>query len=725
LAVWLLLAWLSPLGHAQEVGGTVGAPGASPSFSPERPVPPAHCLPVFAENRLRWRARLPEPLETLRSLYLLGECHMANGEHALAERFFQQGLNVEPAVRPHLGFKLMQNAMAGGGTYEALHWLRMVLASDPQTGLGESVREVLQGRLGLPDGAEADYHFLSTYFAMTRPEREDHDLIARLRELAIQFGDEPARRQAELLLWKFPKDEASAAQSASDLAALGGVRVAPSGEDYERRSKTLYRLRLFSRLIGELEARDLPRWEPEAARRMGRRYFASLLRERDYGKAATQIAKAGVKRRFAFTPQQALGLAVRVNIRRRHLGTAQRLLKRLEALAPDDENLPGYYLELARQLQTKKQIPAMLAWCRRILEKYPKQPEAAMAYWLPIWSYYERGNFPQAARWSEQAMANTGAFSAETRARFYYWHGRALLAQGRAEAARKPWDELQRLWPTTFYGLMLRNLDMDAPETSRFRLTAGDVPGERSFPEVKAVWEVEPLRTALFLFVIGEDERAAAMMGGELGKPLANGLLEELGEVFSYFDRFRLQYRITSNYFYSDLKRRPVSDTPIWRYAYPRAFWEQVVEQTGHHEVNPYFVLAVMREESNFHAAADSRSGAKGLMQLMPATARMLAKRHRMPYDEAALTRPDFNIALGTLYLKRVLKRYRWNPILAAASYNAGPNAVKRWMRKYKGRPADEFVESIPYDETRAYVKRVISSYLIYKELYDGAPGPG
>ncbi len=365
----------------------------------------------------------------------------------------------------------------------------------------------------------------------------------------------------------------------------------------------------------------------------------------------------------------------------------------------------------------------MLRWCERLLERFPEAAETGMAYWLPIWNHYERRNLAEAARWSERAMAATGSHSAETRARFHYWHGRILLGRGDATAARAVWEELVRLWPTSYYGLVARHTELDAPAPPRLRLTADGVAPPREPPELKAIWEVEPLRTAMFLFVIGEDERAAALMGAVLGKPLADGLLGELGEVFRYFDRFRLQYRITSNYFYSDLKRRPVTDTPVWRYAYPRAYWPQVVEHTNRTEVSPYFVLAVMREESHFHAEADSRSGAKGLMQLMPATARMLAKRHRLPYEEAALTRPDFNIALGTLYLKRVLKRYGWNPILAAASYNAGPNAVKRWRRQYPGRAADEFVESIPYDETRAYVKRVISSYLIYKELYgEGIP---
>ncbi|HUJ75341.1 MAG TPA: lytic transglycosylase domain-containing protein, partial [bacterium] len=161
-----------------------------------------------------------------------------------------------------------------------------------------------------------------------------------------------------------------------------------------------------------------------------------------------------------------------------------------------------------------------------------------------------------------------------------------------------------------------------------------------------------------------------------------------------------------------------VGSSPLWQQAYPPAFWTIVNDQAGAQAVDPHFILAVMREESRFRVKADSKSGAKGLMQLMPSTAQDLARRHQISVNDATLLLPQFNINLGVLYLKGVLNRFEFNPIYAAAAYNAGPGTVMRWLRTMGSMPFDEFVENIPFDETQTYVKRVYSSFLIYRKLY-------
>jgi soluble lytic murein transglycosylase len=105
-------------------------------------------------------------------------------------------------------------------------------------------------------------------------------------------------------------------------------------------------------------------------------------------------------------------------------------------------------------------------------------------------------------------------------------------------------------------------------------------------------------------------------------------------------------------------------------------------------------------------------------MQLMPSTARMVAKHNGLDYDEELLHTPEFNIPIGTMYLKRVLERFDGNPVFAAAAYNAGPTNARRWVNRYGELPLDEFVERIPFGETQRYVKRVFLSYLVYTQLY-------
>ena len=134
-------------------------------------------------------------------------------------------------------------------------------------------------------------------------------------------------------------------------------------------------------------------------------------------------------------------------------------------------------------------------------------------------------------------------------------------------------------------------------------------------------------------------------------------------------------------------------------------------------------VLAVIREESRFRPTARSPVGAQGMMQVMPDTARGIGKSAGVAINQNLMaTNADYNIAVGSRYLADQLDKYRGNAMLAAAAYNAGPGAVDKWLRRFgdpRGGSVDpvDFIESIPFDETRAYVKKVIGSYVTYIAL--------
>ena len=133
--------------------------------------------------------------------------------------------------------------------------------------------------------------------------------------------------------------------------------------------------------------------------------------------------------------------------------------------------------------------------------------------------------------------------------------------------------------------------------------------------------------------------------------------------------------------------------------------------------MNTSLLYAISRQESALYPLAQSPVGARGLMQLMPATAKETAAKLGVPYrNEQQLFDPAMNIRLGSAYLKRLLDVYDGNRILAAAAYNAGPGRVKRWRDQSTNKPMDVWVESIPYRETRNYVQNVLSFDLIYQQ---------
>lgn len=147
--------------------------------------------------------------------------------------------------------------------------------------------------------------------------------------------------------------------------------------------------------------------------------------------------------------------------------------------------------------------------------------------------------------------------------------------------------------------------------------------------------------------------------------------------------------------------------------------------------VDGALVFAVIRQESEFNTKARSGAGARGLMQLLPSTAKQLAKQNKLPFDADKLNDdPTYNIQLGSALLERLLKKYDGSIVLAVAAYNAGPSRVDRWIRTHgdpRSRGVDvlDWIVRIPYGETRDYVQKVLTNYLIYRSLAGAAPLKG
>jgi soluble lytic murein transglycosylase len=157
---------------------------------------------------------------------------------------------------------------------------------------------------------------------------------------------------------------------------------------------------------------------------------------------------------------------------------------------------------------------------------------------------------------------------------------------------------------------------------------------------------------------------------------------------------------------------------------YPRAFANAVESEATRYQVSPFLVWAIMRRESAFRPEVASAADARGLMQVIPPTARAIAKRLSEPEPAPAeLFSPSLSIRYGAWYLSQLMKRFA-HPALAAAAYNAGPDATVKWVKEKGSLPLDLFVEEIPFRETRGYVKQVLADLYLYQSFYgkDGSP---
>jgi len=155
---------------------------------------------------------------------------------------------------------------------------------------------------------------------------------------------------------------------------------------------------------------------------------------------------------------------------------------------------------------------------------------------------------------------------------------------------------------------------------------------------------------------------------------------------------------------------------------FPVVYGQRILQEATRHKLDPAWILAITRQESAFVPHAKNPSGAMGLMQLLPGTANMVARKHQIAYPGShGLLEPHTNIQLGSGYLKMMLDQHKNNAVLATAAYNAGPGRIRNWLPNYD-MAADLWIETIPFKETREYVKNVLTYTAIYQEMLGKTP---
>jgi soluble lytic murein transglycosylase len=155
----------------------------------------------------------------------------------------------------------------------------------------------------------------------------------------------------------------------------------------------------------------------------------------------------------------------------------------------------------------------------------------------------------------------------------------------------------------------------------------------------------------------------------------------------------------------------------ILRTIYPLEYWDPIRRHAQANGLDPYFVAALVAQESTFVRDIRSAANAVGLMQLLPSTAQRMARALNIRYSSSLLTTPEASIRLGTAYLAQHFKEFG-QPHLVLASYNAGERIVRTWVAERPGLPQDEFIDDIPYPETQNYVKRILGTTEDYRRLY-------
>ena len=347
---------------------------------------------------------------------------------------------------------------------------------------------------------------------------------------------------------------------------------------------------------------------------------------------------------------------------------------------------------------------------RALAAQHPGRDVAGAALWRLGWLAYLGGDAAAAAQ-SWDRLAAAGAPRA-WRLPALYWAARAHERTGDAAAAARLYAEALAMAPRSYYGVLAaRRAAAPAGPAARAAISLPREPHAALANDPR--WaRVELLRR------IGLVEPAWQEMEDVVQRAAGDPVrLYGLSAAYAQEERYHLALRILRRWFAGPAATGdPALPPAFWRTLYPFGWRDEVVEAAQATGLDPYLVAAVVREESSYHPAAVSPAGARGLMQLMPATARPLGGR------QGDLEDPAFNLRLGTRFLAGLLREFS-DPRLALAAYNAGPARLRQWWRARRTDDVEAFVEQIPYDETRRYVKRVILAWDEYRRIYGGNGG--
>jgi soluble lytic murein transglycosylase len=362
-------------------------------------------------------------------------------------------------------------------------------------------------------------------------------------------------------------------------------------------------------------------------------------------------------------------------------------------------------------LQEGNDVKAAAAF-ERYLVRAPKGEQAPEAQWWLAWARYHLGDYGRA----QEAFARRSSGADDTARAARYWFARCAERLGNPGAAVAVYARLATEAPLHYYGRLA---------AVRYPLALTTAPARRDY----FAEPVSVTPSPLVAFHLARGEALAELARTAEGEAefqtaaQAARTREEIFLVASELVRLQLfnaAQRIVWSAFEPDLLRSDVFYTDLWSLAYPRAFADLVAASAAKYGTNPNIVLALMREESRYNPRAASPADAFGLLQLIMPTAERVASRVGMPRPKREdLYRPEVNIKLGTAYIQSLLAAYRENYFLAFAGYNGGPQNVNRWLQLRPKSDLDEFVESIPYTETRNYVKKVTTSLLRYQFLYE------
>jgi soluble lytic murein transglycosylase len=452
----------------------------------------------------------------------------------------------------------------------------------------------------------------------------------------------------------------------------------------------------------------------------------SHLRMKQYSKAVENLdlvvrssKNEGMAEKSLFSLFQAL-------VRSGRKEEALRIHDLFQASYPQSSFLPQALYLKANLYEDRGELDKAVSLYLSVADQFPQSSFRFPALWNAGWLRYQKKDWAAALQAWEKLKKAEPHFRWMEKA--LYWSGKALERIDRSKEAEDQYLQLQKEHPASYYSQLVSSRGL-GPRASR-----GPFPvlQDRPLSSVKEKSNNSPGAMSIHL----EKGRILARLGLtswaidelEVAEEEGGGLEERWVEVSRLFRESEEYYRsnllVRKKFALKPLSGRSSErERTLYLLAYPPGNPSLINRYAQTFDLDPALLSALILEESRFQVQAVSPAGARGLMQVMPQTGRQIARELKVrPFSEDQLFDPAVNIRLGSWYFARMLEEFEGKVHLALAAYNAGPRAVRKWLAGAPSSAEDEFVENIPYTETRNYVIRVIGSAQVYRFLYRPQP---
>ena len=410
---------------------------------------------------------------------------------------------------------------------------------------------------------------------------------------------------------------------------------------------------------------------------------------------------------------------------RNDLDAQTQIVTRMETDFPQSQWLAEALFSSGNMYLLRKDYARAAEYYGYLGDHFQSNKNGSAAHWRAGWLNYRLGNYKEASRIFEEQIKKFPG-TPET-ASALYWRGRLYETQDHDTAkAAANYRTIVRVYQHFFYAQMARQRLTALGSTE---VAASPDLEQIKTPEIPTLSESFPedsphLAKAKLLANAGLNEYLAR----EIAADPDSGSWSALAEAQIYasygeaYRALRALKRALPGAASASIESIPL---PYWRILFPEPYWSIIKAESAKNNVDPYLVASLIRQESEFNPSAISYANAWGLMQLLPSTGKTLARQEGLNHFQTfQLLDPETNIRLGTLYLRQTLDKFGGVPEYALAAYNAGDSRVVDWQSAGPYGGMDEFVESIPFTQTREYVQSILRNVEIYREIDATANAP-